>query len=199
MNSGLSVESQSKGDALQKLQQQLAKVARHAAYVGIPATSAADRAKTLLSMAEKITSATDARGKKASKRQAKKYAKLASAAAQDVNNAELLHIFSKGSPLRNQPARPVLEPAVESKRQPISRELTEAARAQLQGDEAGAKDHMKRAAMIAQNAARARFTDSSNGWASNAPSTIAAKGSDRPGIDTGSMRNAIVGFVAEDE
>lgn len=38
---------------------------------------------------------------------------------------------------------------------------------------------------------KARFTDSSNGWPANAPSTIAAKGSSKPLIDTGALRASI--------
>ena len=170
-----------KGDA-DELMKRL-KTKSPAVYVGIPAASAAERASAALELADLAT------GKR------KKH--IEEASKQDVNNAELLFIFSKGSPARNQDARPVLEPAIEAdgNKQPISRELAGMARAHLDGDKAKEMDFANRAALAGQNAARDWFTDSRNAWAPNAPSTIAAKGSDRPGIDLGLMRGAIVGIV----
>lgn len=158
-----------------------------AAYVGVPATSTRARSEQLLGMAGKTTSA-------------KRKAKLKKAAEGDINNAELLFIFSKGSPLRKIPARPVLEPAVaaDGNRQIIARELAESVKANLGGDKPAALKGMRRAALAGQNAARGWFTDGRNGWDPNAKSTIKAKGSDRPGIDTGAMRAAIQGVVAEE-
>ena len=43
----------------------------------------------------------------------KRAKKLVDAAAVPISNAELLFIFSNGSPLHGQPARPVIEPAIE--------------------------------------------------------------------------------------
>lgn len=158
-----------------------------AAYVGIPAAGKRERSEQLIEMAGKVKS---------------KYrkAKLQKAAELDVTNAELLFIFSKGSPLRKQPARPVLEPAVaaDGNRQPIARELGDSVKASLKGDHEQAKKKMMRAALAGQNAARGWFTDSRNNWAPNAPSTIKRKGSDRSGIDTGAMRTAIIGVVREE-
>lgn len=163
-------------------------VTRLSAYVGVPASTAGERSAQLLEMAA-------APGKAG-----KKVARLRKAAEQDVNNAELLFVFSKGSPARGQKARPVLEPAMaaEGNRESINRELSEAARADIKGDHEAAVKRMKRAALAGQNAARRWFTDPRNHWAPNAPSTIARKGSDRPGIDTGAMRAAIIGLVKEE-
>lgn len=156
-----------------------------AVYVGIPATNAQDRIQALMSMAAG-----------ASGRQRKRLRRMAE---QDVNNAELLWIFSKGSPARNQPPRPVLEPAIEAdgNRQPIARELGEMARAHMAGDAAKELQYAHRAALAGQNACRDWFTDPRNHWKPNAPATIRQKGSDRPGIDIGIMRSAIVGVVEE--
>lgn len=164
----------------------VAGVQRMSAYVGVPATTSKARSDQLLGMAE-----TKSR---------KKAAQLRKAAEADVNNAELLFIFTKGSPLRHQPARPVLQPAISAAKNQkiIVRELAKAVRANLHGDRATALVQTKRAALAGQNAARSWFTDAQNGWAPNAPSTIARKGSDRPGIDTGAMRAAITGIVAEE-
>ena len=56
----------------------------------------------------------------------------ASAAARKkgpINNASLLFIHSKGSPLKHIPARPVLEPAIQANRALITPQLAMAARA----------------------------------------------------------------------
>ncbi len=158
-----------------------------AVYVGIPAATAEQRAAEILSMAAN-----------ASGRQRKRLRRMAT---QDVNNAELLFIFSKGSPVRNQPPRPVLEPAVEfpANRKIITRELAGMMKAHLKGDKQQESSFAHRAAMAGQNAARDWLTNPENHWAPNAPSTIRQKGSDRPGIDTGAMRAAIVGIVKEAE
>jgi len=162
-------------------------ISKLAAYVGIPAASTRTRSEQLLGMA----AATKGKNKKT---------KLQKAAESDVTNADLLFLFSKGSPIRKQPARPVLEPSVaaDGNRQPIAREIAASCKASIAGDHDMAVKKMKRAALAGQNAARKWFTDNRNGWAPNAPSTIAAKGSDRPGIDTGAMRAAIVGVVSEE-
>ena len=169
------------------LMKRVAGISKLAAYVGVPAADNRDRETQLLDMAGKVKS---------------KYrkARLQKAAANDVTNAELLFIFSKGSPLRKQPARPVLEPAValDGNRQPIERELAASVKASLAGDHELAVKKMKRAALSGQNAVRGWFTDSRNNWESNALSTIRAKGSDRPGIDTGAMRASIIGLTREE-
>ncbi len=160
---------------------------RLASYVGVPATTSQERSDQLLKLAGKTKSV-------------KKKRKLVRAAKEEVNNAELLFIFTEGSPARKQPARPVLKPAVaaDGNREPIAFELAGATRAALEGDRAKQINFMRRAALAGQNAARGWFTDKRNGWAPNAPSTIAAKGSARPGIDTGAMRAVIQGIVGED-
>jgi hypothetical protein len=130
----------------------------------------------------------------------KKQAKLKKAALGDINNAELLFLFEHGSPINKQPARPLLNPAInaDGNKQKIAKEITDSMRLRLAGDSEGAVKKMQRAALAGQNAARGWFTDGRNGWAPNALSTIKAKGSDRPGIWTGAMRASIVGVVREE-
>jgi hypothetical protein len=168
------------------LAKRVAGLTRLAAYVGIPAADSRRRSSQLMEMAGR------ARGKKK--------ARLEKAAAGDAANAELLYIFSKGSPLRKQPPRPVLEPAIaaEDNAKRIGALIAGSLKASLGGDKDGAAKKMKYAAMAGQNAARGWFTDPRNNWAPNAPSTVRRKGSDRPGIDTGAMRAAIVGLVKEE-
>jgi hypothetical protein len=113
-----------------------------------------------------------------------------------INNAELLFIFSNGSPVRNIPPRPVIEPAIKANRQYINVELEKASVAALNDDPEGVMQSLNRAGMVAANAAKQWFFDGRNGWAPNTPETIRAKGSSQPGIDTGAMRRAIT-YVLE--
>lgn len=160
-------------------------------YVGIPATTATERATQIARKIAKTKSKT-------------KKGKLADAATaaimDDLNNAELLYLFSKGSLPQHIPARPVIEPAIVAKgnKEAIAYELSEASRATLSGDSNEARRRLKRAGVAGSNAAKKWFTDPRNGWAPNAPKTIALKGSDKPGIDTGAMRQAITSVTKEE-
>jgi len=157
------------------------------AYVGVPASSSKDRSNQLLGMAAK------SKGKKATRLQKK-------AAENDINNAELLFIHTKGSPKRHIPARPVLQPAVaaDGNRQKIGNQIAASCKASLAGDKPLSRQRMGKAALAGQNAARGWFTDPRNAWAPNTPETIRRKGSARPLIDTGAMRAAIQGIVGEE-
>jgi hypothetical protein len=108
-----------------------------------------------------------------------------------INNAEILFIFSKGSPLHKQPPRPWLEPSIEANKAIIVPHLEAASKAILDQKPQDAERELKRAGTVAANAAKRWPTDGRNGWAPNAPSTIARKGSSRPGIDIGSVRRAL--------
>lgn len=142
----------------------------------------------------------------------KKARKFLRAAQNPISNAELLFIFSNGSPLRGQPPRVVIEAAIETDptKDLIAKELAAASVSALNGDEAGMMEHLDRAGQIGESASKAWFTDSRNGWPQNAPSTIRAKSGksvmgpvglvgmdasldamNTPGIDTGQMRRAI--------
>jgi len=123
--------------------------------------------------------------------------KESSRKGEKINNAELLFIHTNGSPLRNIPARPVLQPAIENKatNSAIVVQLDNAIRSLLNGDDSQYINSLNSAGMIAQNASRRWFVNPENGWAPNAMSTIKAKGSNKPLIDTGEMRKAIVYVV----
>lgn len=179
-----------------KLLANLRGLTKKAVYVGIPTTSVNDRIDQLLDMTNKL-SGNNTRSKNKKK---KLITAAIKTAANQVNNAELLYIFSKGSPVNNQPPRPVIEPAIIAKgnKEAISYELGQATKAQLDGNFPEVKRRLKRAGMAGQNASRKWFTDSRNNWAPNSPVTIAAKGSDVPGIDTAAMRKAITYVVKDD-
>jgi hypothetical protein len=129
-----------------------------------------------------------------------------------MTNAALLAIHSKGSPLRNLPARPVIEPAIEdpNNKAKISKYLLAAAKKGLGGDQSGFIAGLNAAGLQAQNACRDWFENPNNGWEPLAESTIKAKvrkygkGKDVdvssiiPLVDTGEMRKAI-SYVIGDE
>lgn len=171
-----------KTDGSKLFNQRVRSFSRAAVYVGIPSGSSRTRKETLQALSKG----------KATSRQTNK-------AEQNVTNAELLFIFSKGSPIRGIPARPVLEPAIAApeNREQIDAELFKALSGFLGGYKDEALRHLARAGMAGRNAARKFFRDPRNNWPPNAPSTIRAKGSDVAGINTGSMRNAIDYFVDE--
>jgi hypothetical protein len=112
-----------------------------------------------------------------------------------INNAQLLWLLEKGSPLRKMPARPVLRPAIASVQDLISAELLQSARAIFGGNPQLARTHLEKAGIIGANAAKRRF--GSSALAPNAPSTIRRKKSDKPLIDLGILRRAVTSVVRE--
>ena len=134
-----------------------------------------------------------------------------------INNSSLMFLLTHGSPLRNIPATPILEPAVEKAGSLISPELALAAKAVFEKNPNEATRHLKLAGQIASNAAKRYFTNPDNGWPVNAPSTIRAKLSKKTkrqlakgqitwdqaaagvnrNIDTGALLKAITYVVAE--
>jgi hypothetical protein len=168
------------------LRDSLAKLQKNRIYVGIPESTAADRQAQVLKMLGQ------AKGKK-------RKANLAAAAKLLINNAQLMYLVSNGSPLRRQPPRPVIEPAITDPEnlKMITDELQKAAEASLDGKPDEVTKYMKRAGLLASTLCKKWFTDPKNRWAPNAPSTIRRKGSSRPNIDTSSMRNAITYVTVE--
>lgn len=111
------------------------------------------------------------------------------------SKAYKMYLQSHGSPLWHSPPRPIIEPAIESKKEPIAEEFKQVI---VDVSEGKSPDgHLNRAGMIGQNAARGWFTNSENGWAPNSPETIKKKGSDRPLIDKGDLRKSIIYVVRE--
>lgn len=104
-------------------------------------------------------------------------------------------LLEHGSPAWRIPPRPIIEPAIESKSNEISKMIGESLKSFLKGDFEQGERKLKATGMFAQNTVREWFTNSNNNWAPNAPSTIKAKGSDRPLIDTGDLRKSITYVV----
>lgn len=145
-----------------------------------------------------------------------------------MNNAQLLMIHTKGSPARNLPARPVLEPALEAddNKIKISAGLLNAAKQSFDGNASGFITKLNNVGRLAQGICQRWFTDPRNGWPPNKPATVLAKihkikgkrgkaaaeeylrrisegesmvGLDTPLIDTGEMRKAITYVVKDNE
>jgi hypothetical protein len=167
-----------------EFQRRIKQLGDEALYVGIPAGSKTGRSKAIRERAANFTSDRKAKFKKRL---------LKKARTNTLTNAQALLIFSKGSLLHRQPARPVIEPAIQAKgnKERIVAALNEATQLKLAGKNYLATKALAKAGRIARDAAKDWFYDGRNGWAGNAQSTIDKKGFDQPGIDTEAMRNAI--------
>ena len=94
-----------------------------------------------------------------------------------INNAQLLYIHTNGSPLKNIPKRPVIEPAIEARdhKEVITGYIRDAMKAYLDGDKAKMKKCLSMAGQAGENFSRDWFDDPRNNWPENALSTIRAK------------------------
>lgn len=125
----------------------------------------------------------------------------------EVTNAELLYIHTNGSPVRNIPSRPVIEPAIRNDSERLHKMMAKSAQYAFDGDNEKALDQLKKTGMRGQNISRDWFYDEDNGWPPDSPGTIQAKKSKhkvkgyepRTLIDTGQMRNAITYFVKTED
>lgn len=111
------------------------------------------------------------------------------------SKAHELYVSEYGSPLHKIPPRPVLLPALEYNKEYIAELMKDVLINVLNGKDA--KRELSKVSMEGQNIARDWFTDPNNDWTPNAESTIKAKGSENPLIDTGELRKSIVGVVKD--
>lgn len=130
------------------------------------------------------------------------------------NNAQLLQLMELGSPVNNIPRRELLEPVIKKYRAQIDKMMEQIIQAILVGEEQVADNLMEKLAMRVQNWCKKFFTDPDNNWEPNAPITIhggwmrnkvtgkpiyiKGKGSDKPLIDTGALRQSITAFFSKD-
>lgn len=119
----------------------------------------------------------------------------------EINNPSLLYLHTHGSPLRNLPARPVIEAALEDSetQEVISADLKLVAEAIMEEDFTKAERLMKLTGMDAVNKIKEWFENPRNNWPPLKPATIKAKGSDAILVDTGQMRNSITYVISEKE
>lgn len=112
--------------------------------------------------------------------------------------AHNLYVQEHGSPLMQVPPRPVLEPAIEDKKEIIARQLGKVSKAALGSDAVLLETELNKAGMLGQSAAQGWFENPKNGWAPNSEKTIAMKGSGQPLVDTNEMRKSIT-YVLRDK
>lgn len=112
--------------------------------------------------------------------------------------AHSLYVREHGSPLMAIPPRPVMEPAIDDKKDIIGRQLAKVSQAALAGNPMQMEAELNKAGMIGEAAARGWFENPKNGWPPNSEKTIKRKGSDQPLVDTNSMRKAIT-YVVRDK
>jgi hypothetical protein len=106
-----------------------------------------------------------------------------------MGNATLAYIHENGSPAANIPARPFLARGVDSVRDAIAAVLRDAARQSLAGDAGAVHRGLQRAGIVAAGGVQQYMA--SGTFAPLAPSTIRRKGSSRPLIDTGQLRQSV--------
>lgn len=184
-----------------KVLDRIKSVGKQAVYVGIPASSSLDRKHQLTKIAQDILEqAKTNKSGKPGKIRAKKIDRINKSMLSTVNNAQLMYIHSKGSPVNHIPARPVIEPAIMASpnKEAIAFQLSKATQASLEGKPGQVLSRLAKAGMAGSNASKAWFTDSRNNWAPNKPATIRAKGSSKPLIDTGALRASITYVVKGD-
>ena len=130
------------------------------------------------------------------------------------NNAQILQLMEYGSPINNIPKRELLAPVVNKYSVQISAALEKIISALLQNNTGQADILMQRLALRVENWCKKFFTDEDNNWEPNAPITIyggwmrnkvtgkpiyiKGKGSDRPLIDTGALRQSIKAFFSKE-
>lgn len=117
-----------------------------------------------------------------------------------VTNAELLFIHTNGSPVNNIPPRPVIEPALKSDKDRLSKIMKKAADCAFNEDFSEATKQLHIAGTRGRDVSKRWFVNSENHWPPNTPAVIESKrkkGSTnpRPLIDTGELRNSISYFV----
>lgn len=114
------------------------------------------------------------------------------------SDAFSLYIQSHGSPLWHSPPRPVLEPAIKANKEKIALQFSKIIKATADGNADAMERAITSTGITAQNACRSWFKDPRNGWPRNDPKTVKLKGSDKPLVDSGELRDSIVYVVREE-
>jgi hypothetical protein len=113
------------------------------------------------------------------------------------SQAHQMYVQEHGSELWQVPPRPIIEPVINKNKDLIGKYMKEAGQLILSGDPESGKSKLEEIGLRIATKVKENFVSPENGWATNAPSTIAAKGSDKPLIDTGSLMNSITSVVAD--
>lgn len=110
-----------------------------------------------------------------------------------INNAELGYLHEYGAPAANIPARPFLVPGVEGAESKFTPHLKAAAQAAISGEGGRVAQGLGRAGIVAATAVKRKIDEGP--FAPLSEATIQRKGSDKPLLDTGQMRNAVTSVV----
>ena len=113
-----------------------------------------------------------------------------------INNPTLAYIHEHGAPAANIPARPFLEPGVANAEDDILRAFEAGVQRALSGDNSALANSLNLAGVIAVRAVQDKIT--TGPFAPLAPRTVRRKGSSKPLIDTGQLRQAVT-FVVREE
>lgn len=111
-----------------------------------------------------------------------------------ITNAELMFIHENGSPIRNIPARPVLELTIQYFNETMSKTLIDKC---VEGvlnknwTENDIRLELEKVCIRLQSYARKIIYSNDGRLAANAPSTIARKGDNHPLFDTGQLARSI--------
>lgn len=109
----------------------------------------------------------------------------------EITNAQLMFIHSEGSPVHNIPPRPVIDITLKEEKGKINEKFKKALNIVLGGG--SPRVELEKLGIYVVNKIKAKF--GSEDLAPLKPATIKAKGSDRPLIDTGQLRNSITYIV----
>lgn len=111
-----------------------------------------------------------------------------------VTNAELMFIHENGSPLRNLPARPVLQMTIDyANENLVYKTVQKGIKAMIENDlkPEAFENELNKLALRLENYARKIIYSNDGRLAPNAPSTIKAKGDNHPLFDTGQLARSI--------
>lgn len=115
----------------------------------------------------------------------------------EINNASLAYIHEHGSPAANIPARPFLTPGIEDAEDAVVAEFRQGAAQALTSNNPDAvlERTLNRVGLIAVGSVQKKIV--TGPFVPLKPATIRRKGSSKPLIDTGQMRQA-VSYVIRD-
>jgi len=154
-------------DSLAALRQKLAELAKKEVLVGIPEDKAQRENSDPINNAELLYIHTHGVRRAAMRKEMQKNID----GGLKYSEAHSLYLREHGSPLWQVPPRPVLEPAIESKKEEIAQHLAAASKAALDGNPRGAKAALNDAGLLGAETAQGWFENPQNGWPPNAPKT----------------------------
>lgn len=169
--------------------------------VGIPADYASRGQQEGINNAELLYIHTNGVAKRKARQEIEKQIKSGFSGPYGTVREKVFQMFmlEHGSPAYSVPPRPVIEPALMSIKQPISKKLGDALLKFIAGDDKGSKIALKELGIMCQSECQKWFENPKNNWPPLAQSTIEAKRKKHnkpdydpiPLVDTGALRQSI--------